>query len=200
MKLLSKIGIGLLTAPALFAATPPASKLWEVSLDQGSGTVEFNAVGRPSALKIHGKGESPKGLMTIENGVLKGFTQFALDTLDTGIPLRNRHMKEKYLETGKFPQAKLTFDSVNLGIKGMEDLKAERSVPFEGKLLLHGVEKPVKGTLKVSADNGLVLGRAEFGLKISDFQVPTPGFAGITMAEDVTIIVESKAPLRVKNP
>lgn len=194
------MGSGFLLIPTLFAANPLATQLWEVALDQGSGTVEFNAVGRPSALKIHGKGGAPKGLMRIENGILQGSTQFALDTLDTGIPLRNRHMKEKYLETGKFPQAKLTFDPVNLGIQRIEDLKTEKTVPFVGKLSLHGVEKPVKGIIKVSLNGNTALARTEFGLKISDFQVPTPGFAGITMAEDVGIVVESRAPLRMKTP
>ena len=43
-----------------------------------------------------------------------------LDTLDTGIALRNKHMKETYLETDKFPEARLEVARAALRVPGKE--------------------------------------------------------------------------------
>ena len=73
------------------------------------GDVKFTAVGKPGFLKIRGesKGQFPKGSIKIEKDSVTGEFDFDLKNLDTGIELRNTHMKDKYLEVAKFPSAKL---------------------------------------------------------------------------------------------
>ncbi len=157
-----------------------------------NGTVEFNAVGRPSALKIHGKGGAPSAKLQVDGKTLSGTASFKLETLDTGIKLRNEHMKAKYLEIAKFPEAVLTFQNIALP----KDLKSNvvlTDVPFTGTLRLHGVEKPVQGKTSAEKNGKKLKVDAMFDLKISDFNIPTPGFAGITMAEDVSVKVSFEA-------
>ncbi len=179
----------------LVHASVPTNSKWLVNLDQGNGTVEFNAVGRPSALKIRGKGAAPKGTLTVEGTALSGAATFSLDSLDTGIKLRNEHMKKKYLETEKYPEAKVTFAKLSLPDSLKADGAVAEKVPFQGTLSLHGVEKPISGTAKIERKGGQVQLAADFGLKISDFGIATPGFAGITMAEDVQVLVQLAAPV-----
>ncbi|MBX9767414.1 MAG: YceI family protein [Bdellovibrionales bacterium] len=174
-------------------AEGPGTK-WIFDLEKGSGSVKFKAIGKPSALKINGKGEKATGKLSVEGSNLSGTAIFVLESLDTGMTLRNEHMKKKYLETEKFPLAKLTFTKVTIP----DSLKAENAVveklPFEGTLSLHGVDKLVSGTAKVEKKGDELSVVASFGIKISDFGIPTPGFAGITVAEDVDVEVQLSGP------
>lgn len=170
-----------------------------VTLEQKEGgTVEFHAIGRPSALRINGKGAAPQINLTIENNQVSGVASFSLDTLDTGINLRNTHMKKKYLETEKYPDSKITFSMFPLPESLSNENGRADKVPFQGMLLLHGVEKPVSGLAKIERKSGQVQVSADFGLKISDFGITSPGFAGITMAEDVQVSVRFTAPINAK--
>lgn len=166
-----------------------------LDIDHGSGIVEFDAIGRPGALKIHGKGAAPRGNIVIVGSSVSGAITFDLESLDTGIKMRNEHMKKKYLEIEKFPHAKLTISKVELP----KDFKPEKcsqieSLPFEGILSLHGVEKSIKGISKIKCEGGLVKINSNFDLVIEDYGIATPGFAGITMARDVKVAVEVSAP------
>lgn len=165
----------------------------QVNFDNGSGSVEFHATGHPSALKIVGKGGSPKGSFTMTGKLVTGSAHFQLTSLDTGIDMRTRHMKEKYLEVEKFPEAKLTLTKMELPREFGSDASFS-GVPFTGTLLLHGVEHPVSGTADVSKHGNQVTVKADFGLKIADYAISLPTFAGITMADDVQISVQSTAP------
>ncbi len=179
----------------LFAAAP-VNQQWIINVDQGSGTVEFKAIGRPSMLKINGKGSSPRGSITVDGDKASGMLSFDLDSLDTGIKLRNQHMKEKYLETSKFAKATYTIKNfIVSGVLKSENARLEK-VPFEGTLSLHNVEKNISGLAQIERNGNEVSVNAEFGIKISDFAIPTPGYAGITMAEDVNIFVQFKAPTK----
>ena len=181
---------------AVSAAAPPTTTpaKWLLNVDKGMGEVLFDAVGRPSALKIHGKGIAPRGQIVIEDGLASGDLVFDLETLDTGIKLRNEHMKQKYLETSKFSQAKLTLTKLSVPAALKADSKID-AAPFEGVLSLHGVQKPVKGMAKLARASNQLSIDANFGLKIVDYGINSPTFAGITMAEDVQITVEVTAPI-----
>ncbi|MCU7495389.1 MAG: YceI family protein [Ignavibacteria bacterium] len=103
-----------------------------------------------------------------------------LRTLDTGIGLRNRHMREDYLETDKYPMT--TF-------KG-KLTKAEKStggilnVIAEGNLSIHGVTKPVsiKGTLTPSSAGGFRV-QSSFEVKLTDYNIPIPQLMFLKISE-----------------
>lgn len=150
------------------------------------GSVNFLAVGKPSMLKIHGKAPGPKSNLQFENGKLKGVAEFALDSLDTGIALRNQHMKEKYLKTKEFPLAILTLMDTDVGAEFPQTLTVEGEKPFQGKLKLHGVEKDVSG--KFTGKEGKI--SASFQVKISDFGIEVPSYLGVTVTDTVDITVD----------
>ena len=188
-----------LTSPAHAATPAPSttaatSKKWIFDVNKGTGKVTFDAIGKPSALKIHGKGEAPKGELIVSSGKLGGAVTFQLDSLDTGIGLRNKHMKERYLEVSKYPEAKLTVTDLPVPDSISAENFSSDSLPFKGTLALHGVEKPVEGTAKVSRQGQSMSVETRIELKTNDFAIAVPSFAGVTMAENVTIQAQITAP------
>ena len=94
-----------------------------------------------------------------------------LNTLDTGIGLRNRHMRENYLETDKFP---LAYYKGKIASAARKDEKTYR-VNTHGTMTIHGVEKPlsIEGTL-IDEGNGTFRIQTAFEVKLSDFQIKIP--------------------------
>ncbi|MDR3607811.1 MAG: YceI family protein [Oligoflexia bacterium] len=178
----------------------PATSVWaqtqKLDFNQSTGSTEFHAIGRPSAIKINGTGASPKGAVLIsQDGKISGELLLDLSTLDTGISMRTNHMKEKYLEVGKYPQARLAITDVLLPKQDLTKVDySENAVPFKGMLFLHGASKPVEGLAHIERHGQSSMIKAEFSVKITDFQIPVPVFAGITVANDVSLVVTANAP------
>lgn len=171
----------------------------QLDFSKGESRVEFLAIGRPSALKIHGKGGPLKGKLGLQNNQIAGVIDVDLNTFDTGIGLRNSHMKEKYLHTTQYPNAQLTIQKVQLpeGWRQME--KKFEDIGFEGLLKLHGIEKPVTGKMNFTQTGKVIDGSAQFRLKISDFQIDVPSYAGIKVADEVAVQTFFKSPIEVQN-
>ena len=182
------------TSAPLFAAE---IKKMDLSFDNSQSSAEFLAVGRPSMIKIKGKGAQVLGQATIEGKVLNGELKLDLDQFDTGIEMRNKHMKEKYLETGK-PENKFAVLQLKKfdGIDSLTSSNGEKkSVPFEGTLTFHGVKKDVSGTTDLKWKDNTFDGVSNFKVKLSEFNVGIPSFAGVTVAEDVDVTVNFKGKI-----
>lgn len=144
-----------------------------------SGKVEFIAKGFPTFITINGKGDGVKGDLEITgNQVKKATFTFPLKSLKTGMDLRDEHMHEKYLESGKFPEAKLVLSEFPLNESG----------EVTGKLKLHNVEKQIKVQYQREGQEPLRL-NAEFKVLLEDFGIEIPSFQGITVAKDILIKV-----------
>lgn len=111
-----------------------------------------------------------------------------LRTLDTGIGLRNRHMRENYLETENFPFAKYSGKIVST--KKLSDNKIEVSV--EGEMDVHGVKLPqnITGTITVNGD--VLTIESEFIVKLSDHEIEVPSLMFMKIDEDMQLIVSFK--------
>lgn len=152
--------------------------------------VEFLAIGKPSAIKIRGKGDDLKSELQWADKQLTGKFVFNLDSFNTGIALRDSHMKEKYLETSKFKNAELDLKPIALTQDPCkDDIKLEK-VPFEGTMKLHGVEKPVKGEFDVSSQKGVGQSQVRFKLNNSDYAIEVPVYLGIKVADQIDNTVE----------
>ena len=164
-----------------------------VNLDIDKSTVKFNAVGRPSLLNIKGEGTGVDGSVTQTGGDIIGDIKFKLEKLGTGIGTRDEHMKKKYLEVEKYPVADLSITSFHLPTEFLKSTKFEKKeVPFKGTLSLHGVKKEVAGTVDLSRTDKTFDGIAKVPIKMSDFNIVTPKFAGIEVKDDVQIEVDIK--------
>lgn len=151
------------------------------------GKTEFLAVGRPAMMKIRGEAKAPTGSLVMLVG---GTLELPLSQLSTGIDLRDKHMKEKYLETDKYPKALLKLKP--FALPKLEENSPAVNIPFEGDLTLHGVTNPVKGSADVSYKNKEYSIAAQYSLHLSDFKVEIPSYMGIKVADDVTVNVQFK--------
>lgn len=144
------------------------------------GEVKMTVIGKPSLIKINGKGEAPTGELKITDGKVNGEFKFDLSTLDTGIELRDEHMRDKYLQVNEHPEATLK----------IKDLEQKPSGEFKGELTLHGVTKPVTGQFKMGDKKSV---EAAFKIKLSDYQIDIPKYMGITVADEVDVKVNIAA-------
>jgi polyisoprenoid-binding protein YceI len=112
----------------------PAAALATLS-EARSASVVFTAAG-PAGLMIEGK-TSELGVTEAQGNVS---IVVPLANLDTGISLRNRHMREKYLEVEKYPRAELVVSRAALGLSaGGGD--AHGKIP--GQMTIRGRTRPV---------------------------------------------------------
>ena len=138
-----------------------------------SGTLALGA-GRPLPLT---------GEMTVE-----------LTGIDTGIALRNQHLREKYLEVAKGPG----FDKAVLSEIRLNDAEGEGfrgRTAFSGSLLLHGVKRPVSGTAEIRGQGAGVRVEATFPLALTDFGIEPPEYLGVGVANKVMVRVQFTATL-----
>ena len=175
-------------------AAPTASRP-AFSMGVQPGKVEFDAVGWPSALKIRGQGNGLEGRLEVDGDAVSGSIAFDLQSLTTGIALRDRHLKEKYLEVGRFPRATFTLSRLALDKVPSSESFSAVTIPFGGTLALHGVEKPVGGEAKIARAGPTVTTTASFEISIKDFGIEVPSYMGITVAEKVQVRVGFPARL-----
>lgn len=173
----------------LYCMAGPAALETTLTLNPKQGSVQIEAVGRPAMVKIKGAGEGPYGVLKLNGEVVSGDISFALNTLNTGIELRNEHMNEKYLETKKYPIATLTLKEVALPSGWSKENPQVPETKFQGELTLHGEKRQVQGTFEVTGDHEL---KAKMELRISDYKIGVPSYLGITVADIVKIQVSSK--------
>ena len=176
MKHLIAIIIAISVSSASFGAT------YKFKTDQGK--VSFLARGRPALISINGVGQGLSGDLNEKDGRLSGELSFQVESLKTGIELRDEHMKKKYLQADQFPKAILKISEMNLP-------KANEKVAFSSTITIHGIEQIVKGELKLSENGTERKVIAELPIKLSQFKIEVPSFQGITVAEDVVIRVDS---------
>lgn len=158
------------------------------------GKITFLATGRPSAIKIRGEGAGADGVFAETAQGLNGTLKFKLATLTTGIDMRDQHMKEKYLEVGKYPEAQLKITDLKIPASG--NIKNQK---VTGSLTVKGIEKPVTGTFSTTVSGNEINVDAEFSLKLSDYNIDIPTYMGITVAEAVSVqvlstVVKSERP------
>jgi len=166
------------------------SSTYGATIQTNKSNVEFLAIGKPSAIKIRGKSQNLKSQLQWKEKQLNGNFVFDLNSLDTGIELRTNHMKEQYLETGKFKNAELTLKPVALTQDICKESVQLEKIPFEGTLKLHGEEKPVKGEFDIKADKGQGISKVRFDLNITEYKIDIPVYMGIKVADKVENTVE----------
>ncbi|MCF8240095.1 MAG: YceI family protein [Melioribacteraceae bacterium] len=93
-----------------------------------------------------------------------------LNTIDTGIGLRNRHMRDNYLETDKY---RFTFFEGKFTkiTKLSED---ELDVEVKGKIFIHGITKEISVTGKMIKDGEGYRIKSKFEVELSDYKIDIP--------------------------
>jgi polyisoprenoid-binding protein YceI len=118
-----------------------------------------------------------------QRGTVAGAVKIDLKTLETGISLRDRHMRSNYLEVEKGPQfAVATFDNIRLE-------KLDGKTNFSGTLMLHGQRKKVSGVADVQQRGGHLRVQAQFPIRVSEFRIPAPTYLGVGVRDEIQVKV-----------
>ncbi len=190
--LIASFGISSWAEPAKKAVTTKATAKVEVkavvekgpSLPLKNGKVEFFAIGKPSMLKIHGTSEKMTGSFEKNGSNLQGKLQVPNDSFETGMGVRDKHLKEKIFESEKNPTSELVLDS--LTIPEGKDAKMEQ-LPFKATFHFHGVEKKVDGMADLKRLDKTLSFVAKFTVNLTDYQITPPEFMGMTIQNEVRI-------------
>jgi polyisoprenoid-binding protein YceI len=131
----------------------------------------------------------------------RGTVTVDLKSLDTGIGLRDKHMRDNHLHADSFPAALFTVDSVSLAGGTLPSLNAGEptALTIHGQMALHGVTKPLSIPAKATyrpADPakpgtfGILRLETAFGVKLSDYAIPRPEFLFLKLSEEVKITID----------
>ena len=106
-----------------------------------------------------------------------------LKTLDTGIGLRNRHMRENYLETDQFPLTSFKGRITEVRQSPGDTLM----IKSDGKIFIHGVEKQLSVDARLIPDRGGYRIQSQFFIKLSDFSVEIPSIMFYKIDENMDL-------------
>ena len=180
------------STPPAGAARPPTAP---------AGATYFQIVpGKPNLARFESRapletfeGKTPEvsGRVKVDPAAIGDFMEVSVEvdlaSLDTGIDLRNQHMREHHLETAKYPKA--TFRGGKVHKLSRPSLEADATVTFEleGIMDLHGVQKPlrvpVEMTYAVAGGVPQLQIVTHFDVKLADFDIKRPKFLVMQLDE-----------------
>jgi polyisoprenoid-binding protein YceI len=117
-----------------------------------------------------------------QSGAVSGTLKVELQTLETGIGIRDRHMRNNYLEVEKPGFSTATIDDIRVE-------KLDGKTTFTGVLSLHGQKKKISGAADLQQRDGSIKVQAQFALKVSDFEIPAPTYLGVGVRDEIQIKV-----------
>jgi polyisoprenoid-binding protein YceI len=123
----------------------------------------------------------------------QGELRVDLETLDTGIGLRNDHLRASYLETGRGPDFR---QAVLSGIVLDDPPPAStgrHTAAFSATLALHGVRRTVEGEAELRRREGRMQVEASFLLSLETFDIPPPRYLGVGVRDAIEITVRFEA-------
>lgn len=108
-----------------------------------------------------------------------------LASIDTGIGLRNRHMRENYLETDQYP-----FASFQGKVTKLQADEAGFSATAQGVLSIHGVERQRSIDCTGAQEGGALRVRCAFQVVLSDHDIPIPKLMFMKIEEVVDLTLD----------
>lgn len=161
--------------------------------DSGAWTIKSGTVRIVCPLTVGGSFEAKTS--AVSGGFGPGAVPVAitvdLATLDSGIALRNEHLRRDYLETERgerYSQAVLS----EIAVTGVDAAGSGRG-SFTGMLSLHGQLRPVRGKATLKRDGASLQVQAEFPVALPQFDVPTPRYMGVGVRDEVVVHVRIEA-------
>lgn len=111
------------------------------------------------------------------------YLEVELNGLDTGIRLRNRQMRDDYLETGRYPYATYSaaIESVDRNSGG------EYTINASGTFSVHGVERPLEISCNSVAAGAGYRVRCGFEVLLSDYNIERPALMFLKLSDTIRL-------------
>lgn len=195
-------GISLLTRRAFVSATilftvPAALERGEAQ--RRAWTVESGDVRVTCPLTIGGSFElrtkSLAGTLALgatPSAPLDGRLAVDLRTLDSGIELRNAHLRDTYLEVARgdgFDTAVLA----DIRIEGGDPAAFQGRTNLTGTLRLHGTSRQVAGRATIARTRSWVRVDAAFPVSLRDYGIADPRYLSVGVRNEVQVRVNFTA-------
>lgn len=159
----------------------------------GEGTEVVFASKAPME-SFEGKTDQVQGSIVLDPAALGDsivvVVEVDLASLDTGLALRNQHMRENHLETETYPKA--TFRGGHLeGFPAALSLGETLKGKARGSFDLHGVVRPMEAdvSLTLRSDGALAV-HAEFEVVLADYEIDRPKFLMLKLDEKQHVTVD----------
>ena len=176
----------------------------ELQVDRGAENV-VRFISRASIEEFEGVTDRIDGYILLDAPTLSADTggegtdvylEVDLGSLDTGIGLRNRHMRDNYLEVGKYP-----FASFRARIESTEPGPGQTyRVSARGTLSIHGVERERLLTCRVEPRGVGYRARCEFEVLLSDHDIEIPKIMFLKLANEIRLELDfSVIPATARN-
>lgn len=134
-----------------------------------------------------------------------------LASIDTGIALRNEHMRDNFLETKKFPKATFTVKNQS-GVAGVLKDKQKVTIKANGDFSLHGVTvkknvavdltfyKNCPSTQGKFEQCDLIQIKSTFNVPFNDHQIKRPEVVFQKLADTVIVTIAATARRDLSKP
>lgn len=149
---------------------------------KGPAHVRFVAIG-PMGMKIEGNSTT----LDVKDDGHTAVIAVPLAPLKTGIGLRDRHMRDEYLEVSRFPDARLAVDD---GAARLPDDKPAVDAAVRGKLTLHGQTRAVLVHYHAARSRDGIDVTGTLHIDMTDYGIRVPSYYGVTVKPGVDIDVE----------
>jgi len=167
----------------VIVALIPISNGYAQQFKTESGKIEF--VSRASIETFSGTSNTLTGLIDLEKGSVDFYID--LNTIKTGIKLRDEHMRETYLETDKYPFAEFTgsMNGFNIAVADTQN------VIVTGNFTIHGVSKPrtIRGRVHYSPESLYI--DAAWEVLLSDHAIDIPKVLFLKLADNQQVTIQA---------
>jgi polyisoprenoid-binding protein YceI len=141
--------------------------------------------GENSMTSYTGTSDQLEGWIDLSSGELA--FELELETLKTGIDMRDRHMYDA-LETDSFPTARFEGRLLN----EPPDEGEMGAATVEGTFTIHGESKEIEVTGVMGRLDGRIELEASFSIKITEYGMERPGFSFTSVRDKHEIDVEAQ--------
>jgi polyisoprenoid-binding protein YceI len=151
-----------------------------------SGKITFDATAPKSPDNIKASNSTVVCVLNTTNGSL----QFSLlmQAFVFEKALMQEHFNENYIESAKYPKATFTGFITNLNNIKLNTNGSYNAI-IKGTLTLHGVNKDIETTAKITVENNQLNCIANFTVTISDYNISIPKLVSNNIAKQANINV-----------
>ena len=194
---------------AVLSSTNAFAKETKFDINDASGRDNVSFTSNAPIEVINGHTNKVTGTITIDDSLdlrKKLGAEFEVDlaSIDTGIPLRNEHMRDNFLETKKFPKATFKLKSITSGATVLKDkqkvhLKAIGDFTVHGKTVQKEVPIDVTYFKLCPSTEGkfkncdLIQIRSTFSVPFKDHEIKRPEVVFQKLADTVFLSVNATA-------
>ncbi len=183
--------VAVLGVSASLSARPAPAVGQELQVDLGAGNV-VRFLSRASIEEFEGVTDRIDGFVLLDGPTLTGETggdgtelylEVDLASLDTGIGLRNRHMRNNYLEVQEYPYASYS------GVIVRTDPLAEggHRVTSRGSFTVHGVSRDMEIPCDVKSAGEVYRATCAFQVLLSDHDIEIPKIMFLKLANEIRV-------------